>query len=359
MSSTAEAEDVVDISYVDMLIPISLIVVNAGFHWCIGSGVEQLVLIGGIRAFVQVTVLGLVLEYVLEAEYWWLTILISIGLTLLAAREAWARPMFSYDGMYWHQLVALTAACYPFTFLAVGGILRVEPIYSPRYFIPLFGMLLGAGLNGISLALSTALRLIDSQKSSIEYRLSMGANRRETFRPVFMESIRTGMLPSLNQMNVIGLISIPGMMTGQILGGSDPSVAGRYQIMITFLISITITTAVCISMLFVMYEVLVKDSQTGLLYLDITKLKKRKSKAKDIVMSFFSGVAVCVNPKKKSEGGKGSKTLPSTGKNAKPAASKQSQIEVITEQTVIATDNPDSTTSSVATAEPIIVEARK
>ncbi|MBU1897720.1 ABC transporter permease, partial [Myxococcota bacterium] len=80
-------------------------------------------------------------------------------------------------------------------------------------------MILGNSLNGVSLGLDRALALLDEGRDAVELRLALGATRWEAARPVAVEAIRVGMIPIINTMSVVGLVSIPGMMTGQILGG--------------------------------------------------------------------------------------------------------------------------------------------
>jgi uncharacterized protein (TIGR00245 family) len=115
--------------------------------------------------------------------------------------------------------------------------MRQRPFWIPEIFIPTMGMLLGNAMSGMAVALSTCLSSVSSRREQIETYLAFGASRWEAGQAIAIEAVRLAMLPTINQMSVIGLISIPGMMTGQILGGASVDSAVKYQQIIMFLIS--------------------------------------------------------------------------------------------------------------------------
>ena len=116
-------------------------------------------------------------------------------------------------------------------------IIQHDPWYHPQYAIPLLGMLLGNTMNGISLGMDRLTSAIWQQRRIIEARLALGEPSQTAIRPLRDEAIRTGMIPILNAMAAAGVISLPGMMTGQILSGTPPIEAVKYQILILFLIA--------------------------------------------------------------------------------------------------------------------------
>ena len=115
--------------------------------------------------------------------------------------------------------------------------LRVRPWYEPQYAIPILGMVLGNTLTAVSLGLDRMTRELDSHRSIVDMTLALGGTRREAAQAAAVQAVRAGMLPTLNQMSVVGIVSLPGMMTGQILAGQTPTEAVRYQIVIMFLIA--------------------------------------------------------------------------------------------------------------------------
>ena len=114
--------------------------------------------------------------------------------------------------------------------------LRPDPWYDPRYVIALVGIVLGSVLNAASLALDGMLAGASREKLAIEARISLGAPPRLAFATVLRESVRRGILPSINQMSAAGIITLPGIMTGQIIAGMDPVEAAKYQILLMFLL---------------------------------------------------------------------------------------------------------------------------
>lgn len=133
---------------------------------------------------------------------------------------------------------------------AFGTILKPRPIWNPRYLLPIVGMLLGNSINGISITLDTITTSLVEKQSEVDLYLSFGADQYEAVSGIIAHSIHKGTTPSLNMMCVVGIVSIPGMMTGQILGGSSPMVAARYQVMIIFLIALSTLSTIMFSSCF-------------------------------------------------------------------------------------------------------------
>ncbi len=123
------------------------------------------------------------------------------------------------------------------TLYGLTAVIRVDPWYTPQYAIPLLGMILGNTLTGISLGLETVLQGFSEQRERVELLLAHGGTKAEASRDIVRAAVRTGMIPILNSMIAAGMIHIPGMMTGQILAGQDPSSAARYQLFILFAIA--------------------------------------------------------------------------------------------------------------------------
>jgi len=121
--------------------------------------------------------------------------------------------------------------------LALQLVVRVEPWYTPQYLIPLLGMLLGNTMSGMAIALDNLTRSAWQQKGAIESRLILGQNWDSAIGVIRRDALRSGLIPIINAMAAAGVVSLPGMMTGQILAGSPPLEAAKYQIMILLLIA--------------------------------------------------------------------------------------------------------------------------
>ncbi|MBU0551321.1 ABC transporter permease, partial [Myxococcota bacterium] len=218
----------------------ALLLLNGALSIALRLELERKLLISALRAVVQLTILGALLVPVFRAAHPLAIFGISALMILIAAREAAGRAKRGYRGVYLNTLVALLLSGLLIAALGTGVLIGVEPFWAPRYFIPFLGMILGNSLNGVSLGLDRALALLDEGRDAVELRLALGATRWEAARPVAVEAIRVGMIPIINTMSVVGLVSIPGMMTGQILGGTPPEEAARYQILILFLITASV-----------------------------------------------------------------------------------------------------------------------
>ncbi len=154
------------------------------------------------------------------------------GYEVAARQDRRLRGIWSY-GL---GATAMTFAATLVTVMALTTQIRPEPWFDPRYAIPILGMILGNSMTGIALALNTLTTSVARERVAIEAQLCLGATRWQACGPVMCASIRNGMMPMINAMAAAGLVSLPGMMTGQMLAGVPPTDAVRYQILIMFLI---------------------------------------------------------------------------------------------------------------------------
>ncbi|MCP4917071.1 MAG: ABC transporter permease, partial [Proteobacteria bacterium] len=166
-------------------------------------------------------------------------LVLGIGgvMVVLAGRASILRTKKRFGGDLLVGVVSMVMAAVPTTLFATTLLLDIEPFWKPQYAIPLLGMILGNTLTGVSLGIDRVLTGVTDRRSELELMLAFGARPWEASRPLAAEALRTGMVPILNSMTVVGLVTIPGMMTGQILAGTDPALAARYQILILFLIA--------------------------------------------------------------------------------------------------------------------------
>ena len=187
---------------------------------------------------VQLVLLGLVLKIVFAAsDIFWITMMAMVML-VAAGREVMVRQKRRFIGSWGFLLgtSSMFVSAFSITLLALLVIVQPEPWYLPQYSIPLLGMLLGNTLNGITLGLDNLTRNAWEQKAVIEGRLALGETWSHAISDIRRDSIRVGMIPIINAMSVAGLVSLPGMMTGQILSGVSPLIAARYQIMVMCMI---------------------------------------------------------------------------------------------------------------------------
>ncbi|KAL4457599.1 hypothetical protein ABPG75_012464 [Micractinium tetrahymenae] len=226
----------VNISLLGLLFAALVIGVNGLISLWLRLGLHGKLAVATVRCFAQLSLLGYILVPIFLANRWWLTLLYSLFMLAVAAIESVSRPAQTYNGMLLQVLGALGLASSAVISYGLALVVQVSPWYDPQYLIPMLGMLLGNACSGVAVGLSTILDELSTGRDKVEVLLAMGATRMEATRDVVQRAARMALTPLLNTMNVVGIVSIPGMMTGQILGGSDPATAARYQIIIMLLI---------------------------------------------------------------------------------------------------------------------------
>lgn len=200
-------------------------------------GLEKRLAIAVVRMVVQLLLIGYVLEWIFTVRSPWLVLLMALLMTAIAGHAAMGRTRRRFGGLFWDCFLSVLASAALVTSLVVGGVLRVSPWYDPQSLIPLLGMILGNALTGTSLAVERFLGDLTTQAAQVESLPALGATRWEATHALIQAAVSTGMIPIVNPMMVMGVVSLPGMMTRQILAGALPSDAVRYQIVIAFAIA--------------------------------------------------------------------------------------------------------------------------
>jgi putative ABC transport system permease protein len=225
------------ISNTQLALAAMLILINLVLSIVLKLRLEKQLGIASIRMTVQLLLIGYVLKWIFTLQSAWLVLLVTLIMTLLSGQSAVDRTKRRYAGMFWNSFVSMFASSALMIGAIVTSIIRVEPWYSPQYVIPMLGMILGNALTGTSLALDRFTEDLTVRRDQIESLLALGATRWEAAQQTIQEAVRTGMIPTINQMMIMGTVSLPGMMTGQIIAGADPNDAVRYQIVLIFAIA--------------------------------------------------------------------------------------------------------------------------
>ncbi|MDD3147453.1 MAG: iron export ABC transporter permease subunit FetB [Candidatus Riflebacteria bacterium] len=201
--------------------------------------IERPLLIAALRTTVQLSLIGLVLNAVFTTLNFWLVLLIWALMLAAAGYEVMSRQKVRVKGPSRFMIGAssMMVSSFSIMVLILTLVIKVDPWYSPRYAIPILGMLLGNTMNGVALAMNTFSGLAWNRRAVIEQRLALGQTAIAAIEDIWRESVRTGLIPIINSMAAAGLVSLPGMMTGQILAGNTATDAVRYQILIMFMIS--------------------------------------------------------------------------------------------------------------------------
>lgn len=228
----------ISLSTWDILLASSFLVVNAGLSVLLRLGLERKLLVAAARMIVQLLMVGLVLKTVFALESPWITLLIAILMVLFAGREIYARQERRLTGFWGYTLgaSAMMAAGTLVTVFALTTQIQPSPWWTPQFALPLLGMILGNTMTGVSLGLDSLHTTVDRERRAIEAQLLLGRKIFAAMLPVLRRALRSGFTPIINAMAATGVVSLPGMMTGQILSGVDPQEAVKYQLLIMFLI---------------------------------------------------------------------------------------------------------------------------
>jgi UDP-glucose/iron transport system permease protein len=222
----------------DLAVAASLILVDGLLSVVLRLGLHWRILWAAGRMVVQLLLVGAILKTVFALASPALTLLIVLAMSAVAAREVAVRPeqRLARFGNYAIAAAAVALATAIAAGLALTTAIRPHPWYDAHYAIPVAGIILGNVMNAASLALDALLAGVEGGRAAIEARLALGATRAEAFAPIVRDAIRRALLPLINTMTAAGVITLPGIITGQILAGFDPMEAVKYQILLMFLL---------------------------------------------------------------------------------------------------------------------------
>lgn len=227
------------LTHTDLLLGSVLVLINVALSLALNLGVGRGLLIAALRAAAQLLLVGIILKYVFDSSSPWLILGVAAIMTALAGYEVWSRQKTRFAGVWGVGIGAGATAIAVVLVMsyAVVSIVDVQPWYTPQVFIPFVGIILGSVMNGVGISLNVFNTGLMRERNAIEAQLALGATRREALKPLQSHALRSGFIPIVNQMSAAGVITLPGMMTGQILAGMPPYEAAKYQILVLFLLA--------------------------------------------------------------------------------------------------------------------------
>jgi len=230
-------QPIVDLSSMDLVLAAGLVLVAIGISRWQGLGLGRDLVVGAVRTVVQLTLVGYVLVYLFAMDRWYLVIAALLLMLAAATHAAVARQKRPTRALIGITGVAMLLGS-GLTLAYIGAaVVRMEPWYNPRYLIPLFGMIVGNGMNAAALAAERLQSEMEARRAEIEAYLALGASPERASREPVRRSLVASLIPTVNGLMVVGIVSLPGMMTGQILAGSSPVTAVRYQIVVMFMLA--------------------------------------------------------------------------------------------------------------------------
>jgi putative ABC transport system permease protein len=226
-----------DLSLWDVGIAALLIVVNGAVSVALKLDLERKLAWAAVRTVVQLLAIGYVLAWVFSHSHWFVVLPLMMLMTLIAGFAGANRGARTYAGQRVDSILSIWVSAWLVAAVGLFAVIRIHPWYEPQYAIPILGMILGNTLTGVSLGVERMTEELTARRDRVDMALALGATRWEAAQQPARQAVRAGMIPTLNQMAVVGVVSLPGMMTGQVLAGQSPLQAVRYQIVIMFLIA--------------------------------------------------------------------------------------------------------------------------
>jgi putative ABC transport system permease protein len=198
---------------------------------------------GAARTVAQLLLVGYVLRWIFEVRAlpW-----VALAFAVMLGAAAWTasrRTARRIPGLLGLSGLALALGSGLTTFAVTALIVRADPWWDPRYFLPLAGMIVGNAMNAAALAAERLQAEISGRRDQIEELLALGASPRQATADAVRTALRAALVPTVNAMLTVGLVSLPGMMTGQMIAGAEPTTAARYQIVVMFMLTSATTVS--------------------------------------------------------------------------------------------------------------------
>lgn len=235
---------VVDIGYVELIAASALMLVAGIVSYVLETGQLRNIIVSSARCFLQLLAAGFLLKVLFDWQTWWLVLLVLLFMLVAATQIATSRIKTKVSGLYLGVFVSLSVSSLTVGFLVIEGVIHADPWYNARQLIPISGMVIGNAMSAIAVAIDRLFSDLDAREDEVFSLIALGATRREAALASLKASIGAGMTPVLATMSAAGIVTIPGMMSGQILAGADPVTAAKYQIVVMLMLSAANTVAI-------------------------------------------------------------------------------------------------------------------
>jgi len=228
-----------NISTASLLAASSLVMIAIAFSYYQKLKLEKEILIGILRAVVQLLVVGYLLEYIFGMENPLFTTLLILFMTFNAAMNAAKRGEGIENGFAISFVSILAGTVVTLSILVLSKAIK----YEPYQIIPISGMVISNAMVALGLCFRNITSQFRSRREEVEIKLSLGADMMTAAKGIIRDSIRTALLPTIDSAKTMGIVALPGTMTGLILAGTSPIFAVKYQIMVVFMMFSTTSIA--------------------------------------------------------------------------------------------------------------------
>ncbi|MCE0492655.1 ABC transporter permease [Vibrio salinus] len=261
-------EGVIDISWLQLSVFSLTLLIPAFICRHLKINLEKEILISIFRMALQLTMVGFYLSYLFQLNLLIVNIVWLVIMVLIGSLSIIDKARLPKKALWLAVSSGLFAGCVPVLLTLCIIIIQPVPFYSTQYMIPLAGMLLGNTLSGNIVALQNLFSAFTIRKNEYEGAIALGASPQYASRLFVQDAFKKAIAPILASMTTIGLVTLPGMMTGQILGGAAPVTAVKYQFLIMVAIFVVLTVSLLITIKMVLRSCLSKEGKVLVSFID-------------------------------------------------------------------------------------------
>jgi putative ABC transport system permease protein len=237
VSTSVATDPLLALGWPDLALASALVFVAMALSAWQRLGLVRGFAIGAVRATVQLIAVGYVLAFLFGTRRWYLVLLALLVMLAAATWTATDRQKAGRAGLFVISGTAMLVGSGLTLAYVDLVVLHLPTWYDPQYVIPLFGMIIGNAMNGAALAAERLASEMELRRGEVEAYLALGASPARASADAVRRALVAAMMPTVNMLMVVGLVSLPGMMTGQIVAGSSPLTAVRYQILVVFMLA--------------------------------------------------------------------------------------------------------------------------
>jgi len=245
-STTAAAYSAVQISIPSLALSLIFVVVSLVITFGMKLRMWKEILLATVRTILQLLLAGVVLVFIFRWNIWYVTVMLLVVMIVIAAFESMRKQRHKSVGMFFMIALGLVAASAFSLVIILAFVVKAKPWYEPQYLVSMGGMVIGNSMSAAALVLNRMWGDLKLRQKEVEAYLALGASPYQAAGASIREAVKMALIPTINAMMVVGVVKLPGIMTGQIMAGQPPASAIRYQIVVMFLIlgAATITAAV-------------------------------------------------------------------------------------------------------------------
>ncbi len=235
-------------------------------YYQLGIGTEILISVG--RMAIQLLLVGVYLEFLFNLNNLWVNLIWLAAMISIGASSIVSKTRLPMNRLFLPVVTGLAVGLFPLAAILCFAIVNPTPWYSAQYLIPLSGMLLGNSISSTIVALQNLFSAFEERRSEYEAAISLGASPQYASKDFVRNALRKANAPILASMATVGLVTLPGMMTGQILGGTSPLIAIKYQLMIMIAIFTMMTISLSLSINLTLKAALTKEGRVNVKFSD-------------------------------------------------------------------------------------------